>query len=161
MRKSLLGFALSAIVLAAATPVSLPVSEDAWKPQVQSGVPAAAPDAVRMAVVTCSRGKCLSVGPYRAGRSGARYAYAKRIDGAAGVVGGWYRTTGLYPRQASVSVQFYSGEERIGSRTLSLDAAPGGAEFAAPVTHAPRVPLRWFSPSGFPSRPRARSCSAG
>jgi hypothetical protein len=125
-----------ALPLLAAEPRPLPVSAEAWTPEVSNTGPAAPSGAVRMAIVACPRGQCLSVGQWRAGRS-ARYRYATPIAGTAGVVRGWYLTEGLYPRQASVSIRFYKGEERVSDRSVALDAAPKGAAFAAPVTHAP------------------------
>ncbi len=127
---------LFALPLLAAQPASLPVSADTWTPEIQTTGAVPPAQAVRMEIVSCPRGKCLSIGQWRAGRS-ARYRYALPIAAAAGIVRGWYRTAGLYPHQASISMQFYKGEERVGSRSVSLDAAPQGAAFAAPVTHAP------------------------
>ncbi len=131
-----IGAFLFALPLAAAQPAPLPVSTETWTPEVLNTGSVAPGEAVRMEVVPCPRGKCLSIGQWRAGRY-VRYRYAKPIAGAAGVVRGWYRTAGLYPRQAAIGMQFYKGEERVGTRSVSLDAAPQGAPFAAPVTHAP------------------------
>lgn len=98
-----------AFLLFAAQLTTLPVTEGTWVPGVLDTGTVAIADAARLSVVPCPQGKCLSVGQWRAGRYGARYRYAKRIDGSAGVIRGGYRTSGIYPRQAGVTVQFPGG----------------------------------------------------
>jgi hypothetical protein len=127
----------AALPLVAARTIPLPVSPEAWVGEVQDTGAVLQSEAARLSVVSCRRGKCLSIGQWRAGRYGARYRYAKRLDGVAGAIRGWYRTEGVHPRQAGITVQFYNGEERVGSRTILLNAAPSGAQFEVPVTHAP------------------------
>lgn len=79
-------FLLMCTPLLAERPLSLEIIEKFWILQVP-GIGQVAPlEAARLAIVPCEHGKCLSVGPWRAGnsRNGARYVYATRIEGTVG-----------------------------------------------------------------------------
>lgn len=80
----------------------------------------------------------LSIGPWRAGATGARFEYRQRLPILLGTVRGRYRTTSMYPRQAVVRVQFCRGEESMGIRTFPLAAAPQGRELQIPVFRPPQ-----------------------
>ena len=137
MRRLILAATVFCASVVAAQVTPLPVSAGTWVPDLPDSAAAAAPSAAKLAFVPCAPGDCLRIGEWRAGRYGARYRTAKRLPGAAGVIRGWYRTQDIYPRQAAVTIQFYKGEQRIGNRSIALNAAPRGAQFEAPVTHAP------------------------
>ena len=106
--------------------IKIPIKTESWKAQTRDG----------FAVVSCDRGACLSIGPWRDGASG-RFEYTSPFPLVAGKLRGWYRTTDLLPRQAAVTVLFEGGGKRISSRSFPLVDSPAWAAFEAPVFRAP------------------------
>lgn len=117
--------------LAAETP--LKIEPGLWQKKVSTTGLVAEADAVTFSL---EAGR-LSVGPWWAGTSSARWEYSRRIPTLYGTVRGRYQTENLYPRQAIVRVQFYAGETSLSTRTYSLASAPGWREFAVPIFRPP------------------------
>jgi hypothetical protein len=116
----------------------LAMSPEAWIPQVR--VPEGIPEesAVRMDVgAACGAERCLVLGPWRASGSGARWIYAAAFPFIEATLRGKYRTEKLYPRQATVRVEFLAGGRALAARSLFLPAAPEWRDFEFPVFGAP------------------------
>ena len=106
--------------------INIPIKTETWKAQTRDG----------FAVVSCDRGNCLSIGPWRDGPSG-RFEYTSTFPVTAGKLRGWYRTSDLLPRQAAVTVMFDGGGKRLSSRSFPLAHSPAWARFEAPVFRPP------------------------
>lgn len=115
------------LMLVAAAAAALPIAD--WQPTRTEGA--------RMSVVDCDRGKCLSVAEWRSGPYGPRYDFARKLPPAGATFRGWFRTRGLLPRQAAVTVRFYGGGAQLSGRTYRLPASQAWKRFEIPVWRPP------------------------
>jgi len=123
---------------AAGADLPLTMNPQAWIPQVR--VPEGIPEesAVHMQVgAACGAERCLVVGPWRAGGSGARWVYAATFPFIEATLRGKYRTEKLYPRQAAVRVEFLASGRALAARNLSLPTAREWRDVKFPVCGAP------------------------
>ncbi len=127
-----LAVGLFALALEAADIPLAPQSE-LWQKKVFDTAGVAESEAVQFALENGS----LSVGPWYAGTSSARWEFARRLPVVRGSVAGRYRTQSLYPRQAVVRVQFFGGGQPLSTRTYPLAASEPWRAFEIPVFRPP------------------------
>jgi len=85
------------------------------------------------------RGEYLEIGPWYTGRGNecARFDHIVPLDATEGQVRGWYRTVGLYPYTAEVSILFQVPGKRPPRQTFSLGPSDKWSPFALPIRRAP------------------------
>lgn len=82
-------------------------------------------------------GPYFEIGPWQAGRGGARLEYVERLPILEGQVRGWYRTVGVLPYTVEVSLLFQGPGERARRQSFSLGPSPEWSEFVLPIRRAP------------------------
>ncbi len=118
--------------------IALPIGEQAWQPRLfeLEGVPEG--EAARLEITQVPGwGASLAVGPWRAGRYGARFETVERLKILNGQVRGVYRTEDIEPFAAAIWVIFHRADGRRRTDTFKLAPSPGWKEFAFPIRRPP------------------------
>ena len=116
----------------------LPIPGSGWTPRYFNIGKTPLPEAAGFAIVEdAERGNCLAVGPWRAGDFSIRFEYGRRLPRVQGTLRGQYRTAGLLPNQAFVTIQFYRGGTRTGTADFRLAPASAWTSLEAPIRRAP------------------------
>ena len=114
----------------------LVIQEDSWTKRVflQPGSTLTEDQAATLAIVADPElGAALSIGPWISGRWSLRYQYDQLFAFNTGTIRGMFRTEGLVPQDAEISVSWYQAGTRIEKATLPLGTSSTWASFEIPL----------------------------
>jgi hypothetical protein len=138
MRRPWVMLALCVCSAARGQTVSLRMDSAAWTAKTfETGAIPAAKAARFASERDPVKGACLVVGPWRAGRFGARYEYNQPLAVLDGQVRGWYKTDALLPYSAAVFVSFQIEGARPKTQKFELPPSRDWTAFAVPVRRPP------------------------
>jgi hypothetical protein len=124
-------------------PLSLSAQPGQWSERLFIDQPAGTLRATQAASFAygsdAAMGGYIAIGPWHAGSYGARLEYKTAYASSQGTVKGYYRTRGLLPFQAGVTVEYRQGRNSLAKRVYHLAPASEWRPFDIPVRHPPRT----------------------